>query len=317
MAHIGRMPPTPRIVPRHRYLGWKEPCSDEEESIEQDKSTNQPHTLEEAIREPGRAPTMADLGPHGPVSCSSSLIYMGDENSDPEEDQEQLMETPELMEAKGPDTAGTPAREGMGINAAPDKYQPASPRYVRADEDSKDEGVDIKAPYLAPRLAPPCNLSQNEKVKQIPAKDGQTPIGNPLESSGDESMPELIDLRDGENTTTPPPPKRVQCPETLKLTALGATGTQLEVAPETSMKEIPEEQIIYIDDDAEPTPLQLLEKQVDSLLMPPPVDTTPMAQKAYRSLGRGVQLLKVTEEETPSPGTPKKRSLLEKHKTRP
>ena len=94
VAHIGRMPPTPRIVPHRRYLGWKEPCSDEEESTEQDKSANQPHTLEEAIREPGRAPTMADLGPHGPVSCSSSLIYMGDENSDPEEDQEQLMETP-------------------------------------------------------------------------------------------------------------------------------------------------------------------------------------------------------------------------------
>ena len=111
------------------------------------------------------------------------------------------------------------------------------------------------------------------------------PVGNPPESSGDESMPKLINLRDGENTTTPPPSKRVQHPETLKLTALGATGTQLEVAPETSMKEVPEEQIIYIDDNAEPTPLQLLEKQVDSLLMPPPVNTAPVAQKAHRSLG--------------------------------
>ena len=135
------------------------------------------------------------------------------------------------MEAKGPDTAGTPAREGMGINAAPDNYQPVFPRYVRADEDSEDEGVDIEAPYLTPGLALPLNLSQNEKVKRIPAKDGQTPIGNPPESSGDKSMPELIDLKDRENTTTPPPPKRVQRPETLKLTALGATGTQLEVAP--------------------------------------------------------------------------------------
>ena len=285
VARIGRMSPAPRIVPHRRHLGWKEPCSDEEGSTGQDKSTNQPHTLEEAFRELGRAPTMADLGPHSPVSCSSSLVpYIRDENSDPEEDQEQLMETPELMETKGPVTAGTPAREGMGINAAPDNYQPASPRYVRADEDSED-GVDIDAPYLAPRPALPLNLSQNEKMKQTPAKDGQTPMGNPPESSGDESMPELIDLRDGENTTTPPPSKRVQCPETLKLTTLGATGTQLEVAPGTSMKEVPEEQIIYINDDAEPTPLQLLEKQVDSLLMPPPVGTTPMAQKAYRSLG--------------------------------
>ena len=263
VARVGRMPPAPRIVPRRRHLEWTEPCSDEEGSTGQDKSTNQPPTLEEAFHELGRAPTMADLGLHGPVSCSFSLVpYMGDEDSDPEEDQEQLMEAPELMETKGPVTAGTPAREGMGINAAPDNYQPVSPRYVRADEDSEDEEVDIEAPYLAPRPALSLNLSQNEKMEQTPAKDGQTPMGNPPESSGDESMPELINLRDGENTTTPSPSKRVQHPETLKLTALGATGTQLEVAPETSMKEVPEEQIIYIDDDAEPTPLLLLEKQV-------------------------------------------------------
>ena len=166
MACIGRMSPTPRIVPRRRYLGWKEPCSDEEEGREQDKSTNQPHTLEEAFCEPGRAPTIADLGPHSPTSYSSSLApYMGHGNSDPEEDQEQLMKTPELMEAKGPVTAGTPAREGMGIHAAPDDYQPASPRYVRADEDSEGEGVDIVAPYLTPRQALPLNLPQTEKKK--------------------------------------------------------------------------------------------------------------------------------------------------------
>ena len=317
VARVGRMPPAPRIVPCCRHLEWTEPCSDEEGSTGQDKSTNQPPTLEEAFCELGRVPTMADLGPHSPVSCSSSLVpYIGDEDSDPEEDQEELMEAPELMETKGPVTAGTPAREGMGINAAPDNYQPASPRYVRADEDSEDEEVDIEAPYLAPRQALSLNLSQNEKMEQTPAKDGQTPMGNPPESSGDESMPELINLRDGENTTTPPLSRRVQRPETLKLTALGATGTQLEAAPETSMKEVPEEQIIYIDDDAEPTPLQLLEKQVDSLLMPPPVDTAPVAQKDHRSLGRGVQLFKVAEEEAPSPGTPKKRSLQERRKTK-
>ena len=110
------MPPAPRIVPRRRHLEWTEPCSDEEGSTGQDKSTNQPPTLEEAFHELGRAPTMADLGPHSPVSCSSSLIpYMGDEDSDPEEDQEQLMEAPELMGTKGPVTVGTPAREGMGL----------------------------------------------------------------------------------------------------------------------------------------------------------------------------------------------------------
>ena len=153
-------------------------------------------------------------------------------------------------------------------------------------------------------------------MEQAPAKDGQTPMVNPPESSGDESMPELINLRDGENTTTPPPSKRAQRPETLKLTALSTTGTQLEVAPETSMKEVPEEQIIYIDDDTEPTPLQLLEKQVDSLLMPPPVDAAPAAQKAHRSLGRGFQLFKVAEEEASSPGTPRKKSLQKRHENK-
>ena len=103
---------------------------------------------------------------------------------------------------------------------------------------------------------------------------------------------------------------------TLKLPALGATGTPFKIAPETSLKEVPEEQVIYIDDDAEPTPLQLLEKQVDSLLMPPPADTTPVAQKVHRSLGRGIQLLKVTKEGAPSPGAPKRKSLQERRKTK-
>ena len=239
---------------------------------------------------------------------------MGDEDSDPEEDQEQPMEAPELMETKGSAIAGTPAREGMGINAAPDNYQPASPRYVRTDEDSKEEEVDIEAPYLAPRPTLSLNLSRNEKMKQAPAKDGQTPMVNPPESSGDESMPELINLRDGENATTLPPSQRAQRPETLKLTALSATGIQPEVAPETSVKEVPEEQIIYIDDDAEPTPLQLLEKQVDSLLMPPPLDTAPAVQKAHRSLGRGFQLFKAAEEEASSPGAPRFTSERRKNK---
>ena len=84
---------------------------------------------------------------------------MGDEDSDPKEDQEQLMEALELMETKGSAIVGIPAREGMGINVAPDNYQPASPRYVRTDEDSEEEEMDIEAPYLAPRPTLSLNLS--------------------------------------------------------------------------------------------------------------------------------------------------------------
>ena len=227
------------------------------------------------------------------------------------------MEAPEHMETEEPATVRTPAREGMGINVAPDNYQPAPPRYIRADEDSEDEEEDIEAPYLAPKPAPPSNLSPGEKIDQTPADDGKTPTGSLLESS-DESIPELIDLRDGEDTPTPSPSRRVQHPGTLNLPALNTAKAPPETVPEVQSAEVPEEQIIYIDDDAELTPLQLLEKQVDSLLMPPPMDTTLAAQKtyrSYRSLGRGVQLLRVTED-AHSPGTIKKKSLQERHKAK-
>ena len=66
----------------------------------------------------------------------------------------------------------------------------------------------------------------------------------------------------------------------------------------------------------DPSPLQLLERQVDSLLMLPPADTTPMAQKTYRSLGRGLQLLRMLENEEQSPGTIKRRTLQERRDTK-
>ena len=61
---------------------------------------------------------------------------------------------------------------------------------------------------------------------------------------------------------------------------------------------------------------QLLERQVDSLLMPPPADSAPMARKTYRSLGRGLQLSRMPEDEERSPGTVKKRTLQERRNTK-
>ena len=317
VARIGRWPPAPRIVPRRRHLEWKETSSNEEDSTGQDRPSNLHPTLEEAICEIGRAPTIADLGPRSPRSGSSSMApYTGEGSSDPEEDQDQIMEGPELNKTREPDIGRAPAKKGMGLSTAPEDYQPASPRYVRADEDSEDDEVDIEAPYLAPRPALPSNLQPSEGMEKIPAKYGQTHMGNPPESSEDEEIPALIDLRNEQGSATPAPLKKAQRPVTLKLPALGATGTPFKIAPETSLKEVPEEQVIHIDDDAEPTPLQLLEKQVDSLLMPPPADTTPVAQKVHRSLGRGIQLLKVTKEGAPSPGAPKRKSLQERRKTK-
>ena len=55
-------------------------------------SLRDPPTYEEALLSPGWAPTVADLSPHEPGSCSSSLVLY-EEDSNPEEDQNQLMET--------------------------------------------------------------------------------------------------------------------------------------------------------------------------------------------------------------------------------
>ena len=136
------------------------------------------------------APTVADLGPHEPDSCSSSLVLYN-EDSNPEEDQNQLMETENL----------TPA-EGMGIAAAPENYQPATPRYIRADDDSEDgqdidEEGDIEATYLAPKQTPAPKPSQDGSIVQAPLKEKIPPAEDPHGSSGEESMLELIDLGQG------------------------------------------------------------------------------------------------------------------------
>ena len=48
--------------------------------------------------------------------------------------------------------------------------------------------------------------------------------------------------------------------------------------------------------------------------MPPPADSAPKAWKTYRSLGRGLQLSRMSEDEGQSPGTIKKRTLQERRK---
>ena len=157
---------------------------------------------EEALHSLGRASTMADLGPHGPDSCSSSLVPY-DENSNPEEDQNQLELTPDQMETEDPATAEAPVKEGMGIAAAPGNYKPVPPRYVRADEDSEDgqdpdEEGDIEAPYIAPKQTPVLKPSQDEPMVQAPSKEKNPPAEDSQVSSGEESIPEPIDLREAE-----------------------------------------------------------------------------------------------------------------------
>ena len=203
------------------------------------------------------------------------------------------METENLL------TAEAPVKEGVGIAAAPDNYQPATPRYIRADEDSEDgqdtdkEG-DIEAPYLAPRQTPAPKPLQDGPIVQAPLKEKNPPAEDLQGSSSEESMPELINLGEGEEMPPPSQPKKANCPTTLELPRKRAVTSEKlpafyfpplqdhiktlpAAAPEICPEEVPEEQIIYIDDDVDPPPLCLLERQVDSLLMPPSSDTIPTA----------------------------------------
>ena len=203
-----------------------------------------------------------------------------EEESDPEEAQEQQEGTLEQMETNEWEAPDAPIKGGMGINIAPENYQPAPPRYIRAGEDSQneedgpDEEEDLEAPYLAPRPAPsPSTVQDKEQVQTM--KSGQTPTKDPSELSGEESIPELIDLGEKEEIPLPLPLQKAQCSALLRLPIIPFPPPEglRKIAPEAACKviqeKVPEEPIIHIDDDADPSPLQLLERQVDSLLMPP------------------------------------------------
>ena len=244
-------------------------------------SLGTPPTYEEVLLSLGRAPTEADLGPQSPESHSSSLVpYATEEDRDPEETQEQQEGTLERMEAEGQDTTEAQVKRGMGINVAPKEYQPAPPRYIRAGENSEDEEngqdeeEDLEAPYLAPKFAPSSGPAQNEGLAQIPIKGDQTLVKDLSESDLSESIPELINLREEGKKPSPFPSQKAQHPTMLKLPVLYSSPPKSprrddqEAATGVCQEKVLEEQIIYIDDDMDPSPLQLLERQVDSLLMP-------------------------------------------------
>ena len=264
------------------------------------RSPNNPPMYEEALQSLGRAPTVADLGPHSPDSCSSSLVpYEAEEDSNPEEDQNQQEVTPNQMEIEDPATAEAPVKKGMGIAVGPGNYQPTPPRYVRADKDSeddKDTDEDIEAPYLAPEQNPTPKTPQDEQTAPTLLKSKFASAEDSQMSSDDESIPELIDLREEEEVLPPSPPKKANCRTTLELhERIAVTSEKLPVfpfpppkenaettlvaAPGVHIEEVPKEQIIYIDDNTVPSPLTLLERQVDHLLRPPPTGPAPITTR--------------------------------------
>ena len=67
------------------------------------------------------------------------MPYDMEEDGDQDETQEQQEGILEQMEPEEQDTTEALIKGGMGISVAPEKYQPTSPRYIRAGEDSGDE----------------------------------------------------------------------------------------------------------------------------------------------------------------------------------
>ena len=219
------------------------------------------------------------------------MPYDIEEDRDPDETQEQQEGTLEQVEADGQDTTEAPVKRAMGISAAPEKYQPACPRYIRAGENSEDEEngqdeeEDLEAPYLAPKSALSSGPVQSEGLAQIPAAGDQILVKDLSDSDLLESIPELIDLREEGEKPSLFPSQKAQHPTMLKLPAPyssppeGPRRDVQETATGVCQEKVPEEQIIYIDDDRDPSPLQLLKRQVDSLLMPPPANSAPWPRR--------------------------------------
>ena len=136
----------------------------------------------------GRAPTVADLGPHSPGSMSSSLMPygMGEDSCSGESQgqQDQTLEQVEAEEERNLPVEETTSKLRMGLHVGPARYQPASPKYIRAEE---EEDEDVEAPYLAPR--------DNTRAKNYPEDD--------LLSISSGSLPDLIDLEEEEPPCQP------------------------------------------------------------------------------------------------------------------
>ena len=180
--------------------------------------------------------------------------------------------------------------------------------------DSEDEGAqdlsddDIKAPYLAPQRNPEQgHATQDIQAAQALLLMKGKETGRPLvDYSSSDSVPELVDS-DGEVCSGEAQPKVLKpvkishkrpvdskaSPSTTTAAVvmtsppqfLNASPRKRPVMMHTSeapltTQEIPEDEIIYIEDDSEdPAPIKQLTHHVDKILMPPPVDTILVSRK--------------------------------------
>ena len=215
------------------------------------------------------------------------------------------------METQEPTMMEAPAKKGMKIAVGPGDYQPAPPKYVRADKDSTDgqdtdEDEDIEAPYLAPKQNPIPKSPQDEQTSPAPPKGTSASAEDSQVSSGEESIPELIDLREEEEVSPPSIPKRAHHPITLGLDKkMTAPAERPPIPPTPISKGKTEMRMALV-----ATPKMHIERQVDHLLMPPPVDTTFIVQRPSMPQ----QPPKELEKRGPPPGAIEKKTLHERRR---
>ena len=249
---------------------------------------NAPHNYEEE-----ETPQDNDHQPQGQLQYED--VSMDEDENDPPEDQRKATALP---------------KEAMGLKESPATYVPKSPKYMRGEDEGAQDlsDDDIEAPYLAPQRNP----EQGPATQDIQAAQALLLMkgkesGRPLvDYSSSDSVPELVDsdgeVCSGEAQPTVLKPVKISHKRPLDSKASPSTTTAAVVmtspphflnasprkrpvmvytseAPLTT-QEIPEDEIIYIEDDSEdPAPIKQLTHHADKILMPPPVDTTLVSRK--------------------------------------
>ena len=245
---------------------------------------NAPHHYEE-----GETPQDNDYQPQEQLPYED--VSMDEDEDDPPEDRRKATALP---------------KEAIGLKESPATYVPKSPKYAR---DSEDEGAqdlgddDIGTPYLAPQRNPEHGLAtQDIQAAQALLRIKGEETGRPLvDYSSSDTVPELVDS-DGEVCSGEAPPRVLKPvkishkrPIDSKTSPFTTTAAVMKTSPPQFLnasprkrpvmlytseaplttQEIPEDKIIYIDDDSEdPVPIKQLTHHADKILMPPPVDTT-------------------------------------------
>ena len=273
------------------------PPSCEEEDLEElhmnkdqgPRSSDAPHNYEEE-----ETPQYDDYQPQGQLPYED--VSMDEDEEDSPEDLRKATALP---------------KEAIGLKESPANYVPKSPKYVR---DSKDEGTqdldddDTETPHLAPPGSPEQGLAaQDIQAAQVLLLIKEKGTGKPLvDYSSSDSVPELVDS-DGEVCSGEAPPKVLEpvkiphknpidskTPPSLTTAAVVMTSPpqSLDASPRKrpamlytsgvplATQEIPENEVIYIEDDSEdPAPIKQLTHHADKILMPPPVDTSLVSRK--------------------------------------